>query len=119
MKTMRIFNPLHVFGNKISVSDIDGLKIFKLHEHHEIGPQIHVMKTDVMKYQALVHSIKSFDERKDIKEKDTFDLSDCWKSNCATLPALFRAVLTDSPNSESCLGIGIDMATNKILIDNL
>jgi hypothetical protein len=29
MKAVRIFNPLHVLGNKISVSDIDGLKIFK------------------------------------------------------------------------------------------
>ena len=29
----RIFNPLHILGNKISVSDIDGLKIFKLYEY--------------------------------------------------------------------------------------
>jgi hypothetical protein len=36
MKAVRIFNPLHILGNKISVSDIDGLKIFKLHEHPEI-----------------------------------------------------------------------------------
>ena len=28
MKAVRIFNPLHVLGNKISVSDIDELKIF-------------------------------------------------------------------------------------------
>ncbi len=45
MKTVRIFNPLHVLGNKISVSDIDELKIFKF-----------------------------------FKGKDTFDLSDWWKS---------------------------------------
>ena len=32
----RIFNPLHVLGNRISVSDIDGLKTFKLCEHPEI-----------------------------------------------------------------------------------
>ena len=81
----RIFNPLHIFGNKISVSDIDGLKIFKLYEHPEIRPQIEMMKTEVMKYQALTDSIKSFEERKDSKGKDTFDLSDWWKSNCATL----------------------------------
>ena len=43
------------------------------------------MKTEVMKYQALAGSIKSFEERKDIKGKDTFDLPDWWKSNCATL----------------------------------
>ena len=29
---VRIFNPLHVLGNKISVSDIDVLKIFKFYE---------------------------------------------------------------------------------------
>ena len=33
---VRIVNPLHVPGNRISVSDIDGLKIFKLYEHPEI-----------------------------------------------------------------------------------
>ena len=36
MKAVRIFNPLHILGNKILVSDIDGLKIFKLCEHPEI-----------------------------------------------------------------------------------
>ncbi len=35
MKTVRIFNPLHVLGNKISESDIDGLKIFKFYDHPE------------------------------------------------------------------------------------
>ena len=73
MKAVRIFNPLHILGNKISVSDMDGLKIFKLHEHPEIRPQIEVMKTEVMKYQPLAGSIKSFEERKDSKGKDTFD----------------------------------------------
>ena len=62
MKTVHIFNPpLHVLGNKSSVSDIDGLKIFKLYQHPEIRPQLEVMKTEVMKYQALagrrLHSI--------------------------------------------------------------
>ncbi len=70
---MRIFNSLHVLGNKISVPDIDGLKIFKLYEHPEIRPQIEVMKSEVMKYQALAASIKSFEERKDSKGKDTLD----------------------------------------------
>jgi hypothetical protein len=60
-------------GNKISVPDIDGLKIFKLYEHPEIRPQIEVMKSEVMKYQALAASIKSFEERKDSKGKDTLD----------------------------------------------
>jgi hypothetical protein len=60
------------------------------------------MKTEVMKYQALAGSIKSFEERKDRKGKDTFDLSDWWKSNCATLPGfayVLRSVLTNSSNS--------------------
>jgi hypothetical protein len=102
MKAVRIFNPLHILGNKILVSDLDGLKIFKLYVHPEIRPQIEVMKTEVMKYQDLADSIKSFEERKDIKGKDTFELSDWWKSNCETLPGftyVLRAVLTNSPNS--------------------
>jgi len=32
------------------------------------------MKTEVMKYQTLDDSITSFEERKDRKGKDTFDL---------------------------------------------
>jgi hypothetical protein len=63
MKVVRIFNPLHVLGNKISESDIDGFKKFKFYEHPEIRPQIEVMKTEVMKYQSLTGSIKSFEER--------------------------------------------------------
>ena len=58
MKTVRIFNPLHVLGNKISVSDIDELKIFKFFEHHEIRPQIELMKTEVIKYQALCNTVR-------------------------------------------------------------
>ena len=46
MKTVRIFNPLHVLDNKILESDIDGLKIFKLYEHPDIRAQIEVMKTE-------------------------------------------------------------------------
>ena len=60
------------------------------------------MKTEFMWYQTLTDSIKSFEGRKDSKGKDTFDLSDWWKSNCATLPGfayVLRAVLTNSLNS--------------------
>ena len=35
MKVVRIFNPLHVLGNKISESDIDGFKKFKFYDHPE------------------------------------------------------------------------------------
>ncbi len=61
-----------------------------------------MIKTEVIKYQDLTGSIKSFEERKDIKGKDTFDLSDWWNSNCATLSAfvyVLRTVMTNSPNS--------------------
>jgi hypothetical protein len=102
MKAVRIFNPFHVLGNKISESDINGLKIFKFYDHPEIRAEIEMMKNEVMKYQTLVASIKSFEERKDNKVKDTFDSSDWWKSNCATLSGftyVLREVLTNSPNS--------------------
>jgi hypothetical protein len=46
------FNPLHVLGNKMSESDIDGLKIFKFYDHPEVRAEIQVMKTEVMKYQT-------------------------------------------------------------------
>jgi hypothetical protein len=45
---LRIFNRRHVLGNKISVSDIDGMKILKLYEHPEIRPRIEVIKTYVL-----------------------------------------------------------------------
>jgi hypothetical protein len=60
------------------------------------------MKTEFMWYQDLTDSIESFEERKDNKNKDTFDLSDWWKSNSTTPPGftyLLRVVLTNSPNS--------------------
>ena len=44
------------------------------------------MKTEFMKYQALADSIKSAEERKDSKGKDTFDISDWWKLNCGKVP---------------------------------
>ena len=102
MKAVSIFNPIHILGNKVSVSDIDGLKIFKLYEHPEILPQIEVMKTEFIKYQVLADSIQSFEERKDNNGKDTFDLSGWWRTNSATLPGftyVLRAVLTNSSNS--------------------
>ena len=101
-KRVRIFNPLHVLANKMSVSDVEGLKILKLSQHPQIMLQIEVMKTEVIKYQTLADSIKPHVERKDVKGNDTFEISDWWKANCAMLPAftyVLRAVLTNSPNS--------------------
>jgi hypothetical protein len=53
------FNPLHVLGNKISVSEIDGLKILKLSQHQQIVLQVEVMNTEVITYQSLADLIKS------------------------------------------------------------
>ena len=70
-KVARIFNPLHVLGNQISVADIDSLKFFRLSEHPLIRPHIEGMKSELIKYHALVKSIKPLDQRKDAKGKDT------------------------------------------------
>ena len=67
---------MHVLTNKISVSDIEGMKIFKLSQHPQIILQIEVMKTEVITYQTLADFIKSLVERKYGKGKDTFDISD-------------------------------------------
>jgi hypothetical protein len=102
LKTARIFNPLHVVVNKISVDDIDNLKLFKLSEHPQIGPHIQDMKSEINKYHALVQSIKSLDERKDVKGKDTFSLPEWWRCNSGSLPHfsfVLRALLTNAPNS--------------------
>jgi hypothetical protein len=120
MKRVRIFNPLHVLGNKVSevaVSDIEGMKILKLSQHPQILLKIEAMKTEVITHQTLADSIKPLVDRKDVKgmdslaptnptcqtcEMDTFDMLDWWKANCAKLPAftyVLRAVLTNSPNS--------------------
>ncbi len=83
MKRVRIFNPLHVLTNKIWVSDIEGLKIFKLSHHPRMMVQIEVMTNEVTTYQTPPDSIKSLVERKDDKGQDAFDISDWWKTNCA------------------------------------
>ena len=101
-KVARIFNPLHVLGYPISVADIDSLKIFRLTEHPLIIPHIDGMKSEIIKYQALVKFIKPLDQRKDTKGKDTFVLSDWWRCNSGELPHfafVLRAVLTNAPNS--------------------
>ena len=87
-------------------------QVTHMYDHPEIRPQIEVMKTEVMKYQALADCIKSFEERKDIKGKDNFDLSDWWKSNCATLTSIhIRAgkyrVETGGSVEESCTVCGV------------
>ena len=66
---LRIFNRLHVLGNEISVSDIDGMKILKLYEHPEIRPQIEVIKTHVLCKTSLHSSlIESHQQRHGLRE---------------------------------------------------
>ena len=53
-------------------------------------------------YHVLVQSIKSLDERKDVKGKDTFSLPEWWRCNSGNLPHfafVLRALLTNAPNS--------------------
>ncbi len=62
------------YTERISVSDIDGLKTFKVCEHPEIRKErietkkglntlrFVVMKNQVMEYQALAASVKSFED---------------------------------------------------------
>ena len=101
-KAARIFNPLHVMVNKISVADIDNLNLFRLSEHPQIGTHIQGMKSEINTYHVLVQSIKSLDERKDVKGKDTFSLPEWWRCNSGNLPHfafVLRALLTNAPNS--------------------
>jgi hypothetical protein len=58
-KAARIFNPLHVVVNKISVVDIDNFNLFKLSDHPQIGPHIEDMKSEINKYHAIVQSSPS------------------------------------------------------------
>ena len=96
---------------KVSLIAVNGVSLIAVHvcrlsvTYCSKRVQIEVMKTEVMKYQALADSMQSFEERKESKGKDTFDLSDWWKSNCATLTGfayVLCAILTNSPNSVAC-----------------
>ena len=53
------------------------------------------MKPEVITYQTLTDSIKSLVDRKGDKGKDTFDMSDWWKSNCAKLPEFAYVLRTN------------------------
>ena len=71
-------------------------------EHPQIGTHIQGMKSEINTYHVLVQSIKSLDERKDVKGKDTFSLPEWWRCNSGNLPHfafVLRALLTNAPNS--------------------
>ncbi len=80
-------------------------KITLTAEQEEFAKKFHPAASKIdrpRKIPTLAGSIKSFEERKDSKGKDTFDLSDWWKSNSVRLPGfayVLRTVLTNSPNS--------------------
>ena len=89
-------------SGKISVADIDNLNLFRLSEHPQIGTHIQGMKSEINTYHVLVQSIKSLDERKDVKGKDTFSLPEWWRCNSGNLPHfafVLQALLTNAPNS--------------------
>ncbi len=75
-------------------------KITLTAEQEEFAKKFHPAPSKIdqpRKIPTLAGSIKSFEERKDSKGKDTFDLSDWWKSNSVRLPRfayVLRAVLT-------------------------
>jgi hypothetical protein len=82
-----------------------------LHRH-----PCHTWKSELFGRQIVLRHTESLtpsshssgEERKDIKGKDTFDLSDWWKSNCATLPTfgyVLREVLTNSCPSERLFSV--------------
>ena len=93
MKKECIFNPLDVFGNRTAVSDIEGLKILepvgaRLCRHPQIIPQIEVMKTEDITYQALAESSHQVIRGKIRRSVEGHhDMSDWWKANFAKRPA--------------------------------
>jgi hypothetical protein len=60
------------------------------------------MKSEINKYHTIVQSIKSLDERKDVKGEDIFSLPEWWRCNSGNLPHfafVLRVLLTNAPNS--------------------
>jgi len=51
----------------MSVAAIDSLEILRLIEHPLIRPHIDGIKSEIIKYNTLVKSIKPLDQRKDAK----------------------------------------------------
>jgi hypothetical protein len=113
MKRVCIFNPLHVLTNKIWVSDIEGLKIFKLSQHPRMMVQIEVMKNEVITYQTPADSIKPLVERKDDKGQDAFDISDWWKESSIQLSIRSRLTLTTYSYQYS-LSLTIEHSSSRV-----
>jgi hypothetical protein len=75
------------------------------------------MKTEVISYQTPADYIQSFVERRDDQGKDTFDMSDWWKANCAKLPAFSYVLSTccaqccrlNSPTRSQLLTNGVSL----------
>ena len=104
MKAVRFFDPLYANANLVTEADIDGLSLLRLSKHPKVAPAIVKMKEEITSYNALVKSIKPFEQRKDAKGKDTFDRAAWWRSDeiATKTPAfkfVLRAVLANSPNS--------------------
>jgi hypothetical protein len=65
----------------VTEEDTDALSLFRFSKHPKLAPKILEMKSEMIKYNALVKSIKPAAERVDAKGKDTFDLGSWWREN--------------------------------------
>jgi hypothetical protein len=103
MKAARMFNPLHVQSSgAVTEADIDALELFRFSTHPKISPKIQEMKTEITKYNSLIHSLKPLAQRLDANGTDTFTLLNFWRANEGEVPAfayVLRAVLANAPNS--------------------
>jgi hypothetical protein len=103
MKAARFFNPLHVLASgEVTEADINMLSLFRFSKHPKLAPKIEETKSEIVKYNSLVKSIKPHAQRLNSKEKDTFSLSGFWRANELLVPAfsyVLRAVLSNAPNS--------------------
>ena len=102
MKVARLFNPLHVLtSGEVTEADVDALGLFRMAKHSLIAPKLEEMKSELVKYNNIVKSIKPREER--LKDgKDTFSLLHFWRANEGEVPAfayVLRAVLANAPNS--------------------
>ena len=75
---LRIFNRLLVLDNKISVSDIDGMKILKLYEHPEIRPQIEVIKTSVLYETSLQSPMSHINKDMVFENREGYQAVNSW-----------------------------------------
>ena len=60
MKAARMFNPLHIMGNKIGRVDIHNLKLFQLSRHSDIRSCLDGMKAETSKYNGVQYACAGY-----------------------------------------------------------